>query len=85
MTQTMDTAGRPLFFPASMDTDEAGVILTRPIEELAPLVATIAPNRTGAGRGRCKRTAASAYPMPTWICSPRSAAMPCSTRRPNKP
>jgi preprotein translocase subunit SecB len=45
MTQTVDIAGRPLFFPASMDTDAAGVILARPIEQIAPLVASIAPNQ----------------------------------------
>jgi len=43
MTQTLDTACRPLFFPTSMETDDAGVILARPIAELAPLVETIAP------------------------------------------
>ena len=42
MTQTLNEAGRPLFFPASMDTDDAGVILPRPIEELEPFVAHVA-------------------------------------------
>ena len=42
MTHVMSEAGRPLFFPASLDTDNAGIILPRSIDELAPLVDTIA-------------------------------------------
>ena len=45
MSQTLDAIGRPLFFPSSMETDDAGVILARPLEDLAPLVAEIAPNQ----------------------------------------
>jgi len=45
MTQTLDTAGRPLFFPPSLETDGAGVILPRPLEELVPLVDAIAANQ----------------------------------------
>lgn len=45
MTQTLDTAGRPLFFPPSLATDEAGVILPRPMSELAPLVDKVAPEQ----------------------------------------
>lgn len=43
MTQTIDRCGRPLFFPASMETDARGVILPRPIDDLAGLVDSIAP------------------------------------------
>lgn len=45
MTQTLDTAGRPLFFPASLDTDDDGVILPRPLSELEPFVARVAPDQ----------------------------------------
>ena len=45
MTQTLDTAGRPLFFPVTLDTDDAGVILARPIEELAAFVERVAPEQ----------------------------------------
>jgi hypothetical protein len=45
MTQAMTVANRPLFFPASLDTNEAGVILPRSRDELAPLVDTIAHNQ----------------------------------------
>lgn len=45
MTQTISAAGRPLFFPPSLATDEAGVILPRPLDELAPFVGDVAPNQ----------------------------------------
>ena len=45
MTQTLDAVGRPLFFPPSLTTDDAGVILPRPMAELAPLVAQVAPDQ----------------------------------------
>lgn len=45
MTQTLDTTGRPLFFPLSLDTDLAGVILPWPLVELEPFVAQVAPEQ----------------------------------------
>lgn len=45
MSQTLDLAGRPLFFPSSLATDDAGVILPRPLDELAPFVGAVAPNQ----------------------------------------
>lgn len=45
MSQTLDTFGRPLFFPSSLATDEAGVIVPRPIDELAAFAAGIAPDQ----------------------------------------
>ena len=44
MTQTLDSAGQPLFFPPSLETDEAGVILPRPEAELTLLVEQVAPH-----------------------------------------
>lgn len=45
MSQTLDAAGRPLFFPPSLDTDAAGVIVPRPLPELAAFAAQIAPEQ----------------------------------------
>ena len=45
MTQTLDNAGRPLFFPPSLDTDDGGVIVPRPLDELAAFAAQIAPEQ----------------------------------------
>lgn len=45
MSQTLDAAGRPLFFPPSMATDDAGVILARPQAELEAFARQIAPER----------------------------------------
>lgn len=45
MTQTLDVAGRPLFFPPSLDPDASGVILPRPFAELEPFVAQVAPEQ----------------------------------------
>lgn len=44
MTQTIDRTGRPLFFPPSMDMDDAGMIIPRPFEELAMFAANVAPH-----------------------------------------
>lgn len=45
MSVALDTAGRPLFFPPSLATDEAGVIVPRPLPELAAFAAQIAPEQ----------------------------------------
>jgi hypothetical protein len=45
MSQTLDIAGQPLFFPPSLATDDAGVIVPRPLEELSAFAAQIAPDQ----------------------------------------
>lgn len=45
MTQTLNTAGEPLFFPPSMTLNEAGEIEPRPMPELVALTAEIAPDQ----------------------------------------
>lgn len=45
MSQTLNGAGRPLFFPSSLATDEDGVILPRPLDELKPFVGEVASNQ----------------------------------------
>lgn len=44
MAQTLDRSGAPLFFPQSMDMDERGVVIPRPMGELTMLVDQIAPH-----------------------------------------
>lgn len=45
MTQTLNAVGRPLFFPPSLATDDAGVILPRPMDELASFVDQVASDQ----------------------------------------
>jgi DNA-binding transcriptional MerR regulator len=51
MTQTLNLDGQPLFFPASLETDAAGVILPRPLGELGPLVEQVAPDQLSRSCG----------------------------------
>jgi len=45
MSQTLNAAGRPLFFPPSLATDDAGVIVPRPMDELSTFAAQIEPDQ----------------------------------------
>lgn len=45
MTQTLNTAGEPLFFPHTLVMDDAGVIRPRPLSELAAITADVAPDQ----------------------------------------
>jgi len=43
MSQTLNVAGKPLFFPPSLAADDAGVIIPRPHTELADFANQVAP------------------------------------------
>ena len=45
MTQTLNTAGAPLFFPPSLAADDAGVIQPRPLSELEAITADVATDQ----------------------------------------
>lgn len=45
MSLTFDREHRPLFFPPSLQTDEAGVIMARPSDELVAFAEQVAPEQ----------------------------------------
>lgn len=66
MSQTIDSAGRPLFFPASMDLDADGHVMPRPLEELASFAEAIAPHEILPFVRRLINTASRRKREPKW-------------------
>lgn len=66
MSQTMDAMGRPLFFPASMDLDDEGAVIPRPMAELKPFAEAIAPHEILPFVRRLINTASRRKRQPKW-------------------
>lgn len=66
MSQTIDAAGCPLFFPSSMDLDAQGRVMPRPLSELQPFAEAIAPHELLPFVRRIINTASRRKREPKW-------------------